>query len=182
MSERNETILRMYRDEGLKQADIGWVFGISESRVCQILSRLGYQGRDRARARVDARNREREEAARTRAEARAEDDKELARLWLAGATTFEIGAVFGIHPSVIGRRAKALGLPQRRHFGHGAPKAPRPEVLAAREITVLTERRGAACWCGGTVAMRCGWCAVRLCEDCARMTPEGVRCSGCVAA
>lgn len=191
---RNEEIVRLYRDEGLTQALIGERFGITESRVCQILVSMGLGGlRSERRAREQALEAARcIEAEETRRTERRQDDEVLTSMWLAGASTAEIGKRFNIDRSVVGRRAKTLGLPQRTRGGWGSSRERRDgaddgampskitDVLAEREIAAVVD--AARCLCGGEVVERCGWCSLRLCEDCARMTSSGIRCGGCVAA
>lgn len=197
---RDAEIIRLLRTGDWTLLQVANRYGITESRVSQICTRNGFSMADRHRAEAVERRRRvakaSEQAKRAKLEALAERDRVLTQMWIDGATTAVIGAALGMDQSVVGRRAKALGLQQRARGGWGSsrgswyvhsdplprfqpPREPEPEAEELHERRVRQGKR--KCWCGDAAPVEC-ICGRRCCEDHAAMTVDGPRCAECMAA
>lgn len=189
---RDAKIVKLYR-AGWTQAAIGEEVDLTESRVCQILRSHGVTGAEQAARRAEERETERAETLEGKSEARTAADQELGMRWLRGDSTLVIGLVLGVERSSVGRRAKTLGLPQRRPGPRGrllVQKAGEsPEAVARRkaerrvDAEIKASRRALVtptCWCGSDPAVTC-LCGRRCCEDHAVMTVDGPRCAYCMS-
>lgn len=208
-SKRNLEITRIYKETDVSMAELAHRYGVSESRICQIVKAGGYAGKRKMAERKYTRTKAAEEKRLARDFERAKEDAKIAEMWTAGLTTFVIGEAMNLNPSVIGRRAKRMGLPQRQRGPQkGAwrqgPTTPPPPPTAeeleemarskqaeketepeAYQVHMKRKRRQLdkfeqeLCTCGELVEVRC-ICGRMRCEDHIFMTSAGMRCEICM--
>lgn len=196
MSFRDEQIVALYL-AGATQRELGKRFGVSESRICQIVGAAGAGGQHHVSAEVQARRdaaregrrRLREAAADERAARRQVIVERNERIRQAAATASSQGQLahrFGLSQNRMSEILNAMGvtvdgrgIPHRSHRPRDIlPDSPRVWVDEPKDAEPRRLPRP-TCPCGVKAQVKCAACGRGLCEDDARMTARGIRCAGC---